>query len=85
MLGTVLNNIINSGQLYRMFTQREITEIQQLRQFFDPQLESNFIAKKINEFKETKNIAEAHKFANSYLEVEIKKGITTLTNISHKQ
>jgi hypothetical protein len=85
MLGTVLNNIITSGQLYRIFTQREITEIQLLRQFFDPQLESTFIASKINQFKGAKDIAGAHRSANTYLEVEIKKGIATLTNLANKK
>jgi hypothetical protein len=85
MLGTVLNQIINSGQLYRIFTEREITEIQHLRQFFDPSLEQNFIAAKINQLRDDNNITEAHQFANTYLEIEIKKGMATLTNIANKR
>ena len=83
MLGTVLNGIINSGQLYRTFTQREITEIQQLRQFFDPNLETTFVSNRINEYKEAKNYAGALQFAN-HLETQIKQGIVTLTSIAKK-
>jgi hypothetical protein len=84
MLGTVLNGIISSGQLYRMFTQREIAEIQQLRQLFDPTLESTFIATRINQYKENKNYAEALLFAN-HLEGQLKQGIATITVIANKQ
>ena len=83
MLGTVLNGIINSGQLYRTFTQREITEIQQLRQFFDPNLETTFVSNRINEYKEAKNYAGALQFAN-HLETQIKQGIVSLTSIANK-
>ena len=78
MLGTVLNQIINTGQLYRMFTEREIAEIQQLRQFFNPDLERTFIFNQINQYKEAKNYAGALQLAN-HLEGQIKQGIATLT------
>ena len=84
MLGTVLNRVINEGQLYRMCTEREITEIQQLRQFFDPQFETNFISTRINQAKEAKDIAGAHQFAN-FLDAEVKKGIATLTSLANKK
>ena len=84
MLGTVLNQIINTGQLYRMFTEREIAEIQQLRQFFNPDLERTFIFNQINQYKEAKNYAGALQLAN-HLEGQIKQGIATLTAIVDKR
>jgi hypothetical protein len=84
MLGTVLNRIITSGQLYAMFSKREIAEIQQLRQFFDPNFETAYIFNQVNQFKEAKNFAGALQFAN-HLEGQIKQGIATLTALTQKK
>jgi hypothetical protein len=43
MLGVALGRMISSGQLYRIFTQREVSEIQQVQQFFNLQMEQQFI------------------------------------------
>jgi hypothetical protein len=83
MLGITFNRIVSSGHLYKMFTQREISEIQQLQQFFNSQMEGQFVAGRINQLREENDIAEAHKFA-TYLENEIRKGIVTLTALTQK-
>jgi hypothetical protein len=84
MLGIALNRITLSGQLYRIFNEREITEIQQLRQFFDPPFETNFIAGRISQLRDNKDISEAHNFAN-FLDGEIRKRIATLASIGQKR
>jgi len=84
MLGTALTRVVSSGQLYRMFTEREITDIQQYLQFFNPQMEGQFVAGRINQLRDTMDIPEAHNFAR-FLGAEIRKGIATLTHISQKR
>ena len=83
MLATALTRIVSSGQLYRIFTEREITDIQQYAQFFNPQMEQ-FIAGRINQLKEVMDIAEAHDLAN-YLDGQVRQGIAALTTISQKR
>lgn len=84
MLGVAMGRMISSGKLYRMFTRREVTEIQQLQQFFNPQMEQQFIANRINQLKDTNDLAGAHQFAN-YVDGEMQKGIATLTSLANKK
>jgi hypothetical protein len=84
MLGLALNRMISSGQLYRMFNAREITEIQQLQQFFNPNMEQQFVANRIDQLRDAKDIAGAHQFAD-FLDGAMNKGVATLTSLANKK
>jgi hypothetical protein len=66
-----------------MFAPQEISKIQQLQQFFNLQMETQFIAGRINQLRDANDIAGAHNFA-TYLETEIRKGIATITALTQK-
>lgn len=76
MLGIALKRIIDSGELYRMFSKEEILDIQALVQFLNPNMEQ-FISDRINELKVNDDVNGAHQFAN-HIEREINARIKTI-------
>jgi|HubBroStandDraft_6_1064221.scaffolds.fasta_scaffold162709_3 ABC-type molybdate transport system substrate-binding protein len=56
-----------------MFTQREVSEIQQVQQFFNPQMEQQFISGRITQLRDAEDIAGAHQFVD-YLDGQMEKG-----------
>jgi hypothetical protein len=84
LLWIAFNQMLSSGQLYRIFTQREITEIQRLQQFLTPQMEDMYIVGQITQRKNDNNIPGAHQFAD-VLEGKIREGVAALNIIANKR
>jgi len=79
MIGVALGRVINSGELYRIFSRKEIIDIQSLQQFFTVQMEQ-FISDEIDKYKSGNDIPGAHQWAN-HIEKEIRDRLDTWRNL----
>jgi len=84
LLWIAFNQLLQSGQLYRTFTQREIAEIRSLQQFFTHQVERLFVGEMIAKLQATNDIPGAHQLADQ-LEQQIRNGIAALNIIANKR
>jgi hypothetical protein len=84
MLSIALTRIINSGELYRMFTRDEIFDLQSIVQFFTADMERQFIANRVEQLKAANDYAGAQQFAN-YIEQEINDKIAKIQRLRAKR